>query len=82
MICPAQEILKRLLNNPTEHDILQAEIFVRLECPEHKACRRALDHELIKRGQLKRDQADPVTQETDKKSSANKNFPPPKRRSS
>lgn len=69
MICPLRIMAERLLNDKTimDIDILQAEILVRVECPERKACRRALDNLLIKRGQNKRDKADPIDQEQDRK---------------
>ena len=68
MICHAREMAERILNDTlTKQEIIQAEILVRLECPELRACRRALDDLLVKLGQIQRDEASPSVQEQDKR---------------
>lgn len=56
---------ERLLKNGTltDRDIMQAEVLVKIECPEMKACIKALNEVIIKRDRERRAKDDPTTQE-------------------
>ena len=65
MICQVHIIAERIKKNKdmTYNDILEWEILVRLDCPEMKACKLALNELLIKRDQYKKAMDNPTIQE-------------------
>ena len=67
MTCPSQKLIDKLRGNPTQEDILAAEIFARTGCPKVNECVTALNTYLIMQDRIRRDRDDPTVCEEDRK---------------